>query len=54
MGKGLLLQPAQQACFDQFTQYKGQKKKKTILFYSGLWLEGEQVTKPGKSSVVFG
>ena len=29
-------------------------RKKTILFYSGLWLEGEQVTKPGKSSVVFG
>ena len=27
---------------------------KVVIFYSVPWLEGEQVTKPGKSSVVFG
>ena len=39
--------------FDKFNQYKGQKKK-TIYFCCGLWLEIDYVTKPGKSSVVFG
>ena len=39
--------------FDQFTQKKGQKKKKNY-FYCGPLLEVEQVTKPGKSSIVFG
>ena len=29
-------------------------RKMPIYFHCGPWLEGEQVTKPGKGSVVFG
>ena len=38
--------------FNPFTQYKGQKNP--IYFYCVLWLQVEQVTKPGKSYVVLG
>ena len=38
--------------FNQFTQYLGPKK--TVYFYCGPWLEGELVSKPHKSSVMFG
>ena len=36
--------------FDQFIQYKEQKKKN----YCGPWFDIDWATEPGKSSVVFG